>query len=325
MRETQANRPLSSASDSLGARLRSAREARGLSVHKAAQEMHVSDDIIDALEQEDFASLGAPIFVRGHLRNYARLLGLPEDEILAAEHTADKLESPPLITQQPGGAHAFGQRFAMPVISIIVMVLLLVLGVVWWQHRPAEQSAATLAEHAMSTTPQPVMPATPAAASMSPGASASRPVSIPETSTQKPKEKQHREAASAPMAQVEQTPTLTSTAMSGAPNNDVQLSSNSAVTVPHLQHILHAQFNLTQSSWVEVYDASGKRLYYGLARAGDTLNVFGAGPLQVFLGNAPGVSVDMNGAVFNLAPFIHPDNTARFHLGETANNSGPAG
>ena len=58
MQETPANSLLSSVSDSLGATLRNAREARGLSVHKAAQDMHVSDDIIEALEQNDFASLG---------------------------------------------------------------------------------------------------------------------------------------------------------------------------------------------------------------------------------------------------------------------------
>ena len=37
-----------------------------------------------ALERDDFAALGAPVFVKGHLRRYAALLGLAEDEILGA-------------------------------------------------------------------------------------------------------------------------------------------------------------------------------------------------------------------------------------------------
>ena len=47
--------------------------------------------------------------------------------------------------------------------------------------------------------------------------------------------------------------------------------------------------------------------------------------LQVFLGNAPGVSIELNGAPFDQTPFVQPDNTARFHLGETDGNGGQTG
>jgi len=323
MQETPANSPLNSVSDSLGATLRSAREASGLSLHKAAQGMHVSDDIIEALEHDDFASLGAPIFVRGHLRNYARLLGLPEDEVLAAEHTADKLAPPQLIPLQPGGGHVFGRRFAMPVFSIIVIALLLVLSVVWWQHRPSEQTAMVQADHAVNPATKPVATA-PDATSMYPITAGSTDVSRLEMPAEKFKEAQQHKLTSAPMAKIKQNPGIKSTTIPAAHANNEQVSSATKANVPPSQ-LTYAQFTLTQPSWVEVYDTSGKRLYYDLARVGDTLNVSGAGPLQVFLGNAPGVSIEMNGAPFNLAPFTHPDNTARFRLGETTGNSGPAG
>jgi cytoskeleton protein RodZ len=323
MQETQANSSLGGASDSLGARLRNAREARGLSVHKAAQDMHVSDDIIVALEQDDFESLGAPIFVRGHLRNYARLIGLPEDEILAAEHTVDKLAPPPLITQPPGGVRAFGQRFAMPVFSMIVIVLLLVMGLIWWQHRPVEQTATTLAENPVITTSKSVMPV-PDAGSIHQSDAVNMHDTSPGATVAKAKEPEHKKTLSVSTAQIRHTPVTKPAEKSAEPAQEVQASENSAATLP-VSQLIRAQFTLTQPSWVEVYDASGKRLYYNLAPAGDTLHVSGAGPLQVFLGNAPGVSVDMNGAAFNLVPFIHPDNTARFRLGGTTNDSGPAG
>ncbi|HVA56213.1 MAG TPA: RodZ domain-containing protein [Gammaproteobacteria bacterium] len=313
---------MNSVSDSLGATLRSAREARGLSLHKAAQGMHVSDDIIEALERDDFASLGAPIFVRGHLRNYARLLGLPEDEILAAEHTADKLVPPQLIPLQPGGGHAFGRRFAMPVFSVIVIALLLVLSVVWWQHRPVEPSAMALAVRDMGTAQKSVV-AAPATSSNQPPLSESGDVSRIEIPAEKSKEPPQHALASAPIVRIKLNPVTKPAAIPAERANHGQISSTTTANVPALQPTL-AKFTLTQPSWVEVYDASGKRLYYGLARAGDTLNVSGAGPLQVFLGNAPGVSIEMNGVPFNLAPFTHPDNTARFRLGEIAGNSGPA-
>lgn len=323
MQETPANSPLSNASDGLGATLRSAREARGLSIHKAAQDMHVSDDIIEALEQDDFASLGAPIFVRGHLRNYARLLGLPEDEVLATEHAADKLAAPPLITQQPGGAHAFGRRFATPIFSVIVIALLLVLGVVWWQHRPPEQSATPLAEHDMGATQKSVV-AVPASISNQPSLSESSDVPRIGIPAEKPQEAPQHALASAPSVHIKLNPAEKPAVLPAERTNHVQISSATTANIPPSQ-LTHAQFTLIQPSWVEVYDVSGKRLYYDLARVGDRLDVSGAGPLQVFLGNAPGVSIELNGAPFNLVPFTRPDNTARFRLGETAGNGGPTG
>ena len=65
-------------------RLRAAREERGLSVDEVAHDLHLDRNIILALESADYEGLGAPVFVRGYLRSYARLLELPEEDIVAA-------------------------------------------------------------------------------------------------------------------------------------------------------------------------------------------------------------------------------------------------
>jgi cytoskeleton protein RodZ len=85
------------------------------------------------------------------------------------------------------------------------------------------------------------------------------------------------------------------------------------------KNLTRVRFTLGAASWIEVYDNNGKRLYYDLAAAGSNLELSGAGPLQVFLGNAPGVSLELNGAPFDLKPYARPDNTARFKLGEAGN------
>jgi len=58
-----------------GARLRGAREKKGLTVHEAAEKLHVDARTLEALEAEDFAALGADVYVRGHLRRYAEFIG----------------------------------------------------------------------------------------------------------------------------------------------------------------------------------------------------------------------------------------------------------
>ncbi|MGH8370937.1 MAG: helix-turn-helix domain-containing protein, partial [Gammaproteobacteria bacterium] len=117
----------------LGAELKSARERRSLSLHQASQELHIGDWILDALERGDYATLGAPIFVRGHLRAYARLLGLGEEDVLARyEQESDKPVPPPLVTQKlDSGMHRASTR----VFSSLVIVVLCVLAVAWWMHR----------------------------------------------------------------------------------------------------------------------------------------------------------------------------------------------
>src|SRR3977135_3470887 len=55
-----------------GARLRGAREKKGLTVLEAAEKLHVDARTLEALEAEDFAALGADVYVRGHRRR-ARL------------------------------------------------------------------------------------------------------------------------------------------------------------------------------------------------------------------------------------------------------------
>src|SRR5205823_14067558 len=58
-----------------GARLRAAREQAGLSLAQAAESLALDPPTLEALEAEDFAALGADVYVRGHLRRYAELIG----------------------------------------------------------------------------------------------------------------------------------------------------------------------------------------------------------------------------------------------------------
>jgi cytoskeleton protein RodZ len=59
-----------------GAALRQAREAAGKSIEQVAAQLHMTVRAVANLEADDWSSLGAPVFVRGQLRSYARLLGI---------------------------------------------------------------------------------------------------------------------------------------------------------------------------------------------------------------------------------------------------------
>ena len=72
----------------LGERLRSARKARALSVAQVAESLRLEEASIVALEDGRFDVMGAPVFVRGHLKRYAQLVGLSTEAVLDAYRAA---------------------------------------------------------------------------------------------------------------------------------------------------------------------------------------------------------------------------------------------
>jgi cytoskeleton protein RodZ len=85
-------------SEGPGPSLRSAREAIGLTEQQAAEQLNLDASAVIALEAGDLAAHGAPDFARGHLKRYGALLGLPEDELLAAyERARTQPDQPSLV------------------------------------------------------------------------------------------------------------------------------------------------------------------------------------------------------------------------------------
>lgn len=72
------------ASNNPGQQLQRAREAQGRTTRSVAASLNLAAGVIEALEEGDEANLPPSTFVRGYLRGYARLVGLDEDEIVAA-------------------------------------------------------------------------------------------------------------------------------------------------------------------------------------------------------------------------------------------------
>lgn len=70
--------------ENLGERFRAAREARGLLLSDAGEQVRIRSVYLAAIEEENWKAIGAPVYVRGFLRTYARFLGLDPEEAVAA-------------------------------------------------------------------------------------------------------------------------------------------------------------------------------------------------------------------------------------------------
>jgi cytoskeleton protein RodZ len=114
----------------IGARLRAARERRGMTVLQSAEKLHVDARLLEALEAGNFASLGADVYVRGHLRRYADLVGESGTELQALYSGATPASTPDL-TRIPRAAHnPESSRLVLP--AVVAVVALALTGAVWW-------------------------------------------------------------------------------------------------------------------------------------------------------------------------------------------------
>jgi cytoskeleton protein RodZ len=165
---------------SIGARLRAAREQRGLTVLQAAEKLHVDARVLESLEGDDFAALGAPVYVRGHLRRYAELTG-ESSEQLQDLYAASAHPTRPDLTRIPHGEPRERPSVLMlPVLLTVVGVAFA--GLIWWAMKlpsekaqpvpatpPASLSGQTAPQQDAAESPQTPAPAatTPAPAAPS--------------------------------------------------------------------------------------------------------------------------------------------------------------
>ena len=89
-----------------GDELRREREIRGISLKEIAEATKVSQRLLEAIEKDDYRYLPAPVFTRGFVREYARYLGLDDDEMVSRyihfTHTLDV----PTVSGQPEPLHS---------------------------------------------------------------------------------------------------------------------------------------------------------------------------------------------------------------------------
>ncbi len=248
-------------SGSPGAMLIAARKAQKLELATVAESAGVPQSILAALESDDWEHLDAPVYVRGYLRKYARLLGLDEETILAAYALSAAPHDPAIhahVTASLGGLHDV--RWLIPVTGLVVLIVLILAGLWGWKHLHTKVSQA---------------PAT---------------------------------AVSAMMTSSRDQPAGMGTSTAALATSG---KSNSAASSGGI----HLRLRLLEPSWIEVYGPGHKRLYYNLAAAGTPLHFDVAkGPLSVFLGNASGVKLELNGAALEIPKVDISGNTARFEV-----------
>lgn len=118
-----------------GERLQAARIQQGLSLDDVADRMHLSISILKAIEDNNFEEITAPIFVKGYLRAYARIVALNEDEMILQYLDFYSEEDPPISSTSNILPELSVGDARIKWTTYLVILVLGVLLVAWWWNR----------------------------------------------------------------------------------------------------------------------------------------------------------------------------------------------
>jgi cytoskeleton protein RodZ len=275
---------------SIGERLRAGRERSGLSIAAAAEKLHLDVKVIESLEADRFAELGASVYVRGHLRRYADFVGEPGAELVSSYTARDARPAPPDLTQVPHAERRSDpRRLVTPFVGLSCAAVLL--AAIWWVLAGSRSGSPESASALPTPLVQPGDPATPNTAS-----GVATPVAMSSSTTVNPSA--NKVPAAAPGVDG---------ATAAAPKRDA-----GSDTSPAPARETRLKLDLTNDSWIEVYDSRDKKLFYDVASAGSVQTVSGRGPLRVVLGNAAGVTVEVDGQAREIPASAVDGEGARF-------------
>ena len=270
--------------DTAGSLLRHARERKGLEVKDIAHRLNLQQETIQALEQDDVNKLPASTYVRGYLRSYAKAVDLnPELVVQVYDNDREQTEQPPEIIAEVNKTELMHSK-TLPVkaVTYLITFIFALLLLAWLQsHYVVEKNPASDSQNSGAVAP----PDSPTSEYADEGHVVHYYPAYEELPDTEPVESQAPDAIGRLSDEIISTIDLPEGRMlSSTPK--VQRTAGEPVTV---------RLSVNEESWIEVYDAYDEQLYMGLAEAGEVIRVEGTGPLNLLLGNTPGVSILYNG------------------------------
>ncbi len=129
-----------------GVRLRNAREQLGLSQQAVAERLCLKVSTVRDIEEDKAPSDLASTFLRGYIRSYARLVHVPEEELLPGLEKQAPLRAAKVAPMQ---SFSLGKRrkkrdgWLMSFTWLVLFVVVGLTGAWWWQNHKAQQEEIT--------------------------------------------------------------------------------------------------------------------------------------------------------------------------------------
>lgn len=286
---------------SVGQQLRQAREARNLAVADIARTLKLGQRQVEALENGNWQGLPGVTFIRGFVRNYARLVGVDaaplmvqlDQSLTKPTDTLDVAESRPTRIYTTGSSASRKNRQMV----VIGAIILSVAGLIYFL-LPNDLSALRDSTQAMLDSIGKKGPSAEASSTVVTAGERPEPVFPPGTTPQQVMNPQLQVPAE------EKSPEPLRPAVPVEAKPEVVAPKPGLVVEQKAPQI---RFVITKDSWVEVRDRDNKVVFSQRMAGGAEQSVSGQGPLSLVLGYAPGVQLYWHGEKVDLVPHTKGD------------------
>lgn len=320
-----------------GAMLKARREKLGLSQQDIADKLFLKSKQINDLENDVIDEKSSVTFTKGYVRNYAKQLGMNSHEVIEAFERYHNQTSVPSSEK----LQSFSKRVAKQthddrwMMVTYVILLLIIAGVVmWWYQQPNDEAVSDVplteaVKREAANTPitseggasngtqlgDSDLSSDPASSTStnndllnSNASSIDEPVIDEESDVFAQDGSLNEGAISAPDTDINESNNLTALVSSNSqsePNLDIASESDAAP--------ISMVFTFVDDCWVNIKDASGEAIAYGVKQKGRVMEIQGVPPVEVTLGAPDNVRVSVNGETVDISSYQN-GKTARFAL-----------
>ncbi len=330
-----------------GDRLQTARISIGMTVEEVASKMHLSTCILTSLEENNFDEITAPIFVKGYLRAYSRIVNLNEDEIIEqySSYYLNGDGDPPITSTSNTSPEINSDDPRVKWITYIIIIGLIALLSTWWWNRyqQAPEKVSLEGDNNIQTD----VLAFDKAAKESPkdmdittekkslqheiksvvdslgfnNQKTDEPDILlqdsSETTEEKPDSNEPEVVASVADEIMTDTVISQETAVDETTIETFVSDEKEAEGEPtENENKNDLVITVNADTWASIKDVNGNKLVYDLLRSGEVISVSGKTPISVFLGNGYGVVMQFKGKDVDLSDAIRANNTARLTIGK---------
>ena len=287
-------------SETTGEVLRKKRENIGLSIDHIGNQLNLDPKLIELLEKNDYEKFNIETYLKGYLRAYAKILDLDGDMIINLYKECNPEKIPEIL---PDVKPKFQKNIpgrSVKLFSYIIGITIALSILVWYQKNILVQPSE---ENLMITN-----------------------IKIHENTNINGvdityKIINHTNSWQWPINKVEKNYESNSDELELVGSEKTQdkiknIADTNEVSAYNIQQSNDTLvLNLTDDSWIEIYDKEGSRLFLDLARGRKNYIINGNSPFDILLGAANNVSIEFNGSSVDIEPYIK-FGIARFTLPE---------
>ena len=306
-----------------GQMLAEARKKMGLSVQDVAEKLNFRLALVNNIEKDVFDKTLPATFNRGYLKNYAKLVAVAEEDILASYEMISVAE------QQGAEMQSFSKQTEKQAennrlmwISYLILAVLIGSTLMWWLQESTSTPIGAVEQNINNNT-APVIESTDATPqenidTTNLAANAELDVvdvaDTPIETTEKPAETLITFADT--LVQTPSTDNNTALTAEIQPVTTLNTSQNEQQNIEAKP--TNVRFTFSGDCWVNIYDATGERIAWGIKKSGYEMNITGQAPFNVTLGKPELVAINMNGTAIDMSQF-NRGNIAKFTLPLTLN------